>query len=111
MMKKFIIFTLFLLSCSVIYAGESNRTKKKNNKTKVSQPEVVRPVNFVDRMMTLDKDRDGKLSRKELESFRPSMMGPKPPLKPIFPKISPQSPVPWQMPPPMNFPYHWQRHK
>lgn len=110
-MKKFIIFTLVLLSCSAVYAGGSNRTRKKNDKPRVSQPEVVRPINFVDRMMTLDKDGDGKLSRKELESFKPPVMGPRPPSKPSFPKMGPQPPNPWQMRPPMNFPYHWQRHK
>lgn len=101
-MKRFVVFCLLALGCSLSFGDEGRRDRKPKHRPEVPKAAVERPMSFVDRLMTLDKDGDGKLSRKELEAF-------KPPVRPMPgpPKFDPSKfgPPrggpgfnPWQMP-------------
>lgn len=99
-MKTFVLFCLVALGCSLSFGEEGRKDRKPKHKPE--PPKVERPMSFVDRLMMLDKDKDGKLSRRELEAF-------KLPLRPMPspPKFDPSKfgPPrggpgfnPWQMP-------------
>lgn len=101
-----------LLVCSFAHAKESP-ARKKHEKNKVEKQELVKPVSLVDRLMLLDKNHDGLLSKKELEAFKPSPMfgpklGPMPSNRLGYPMPRPKS-NPWQGPYNMQFPNHWKR--
>lgn len=114
-MKKFIVLCLMLLPCSMLYAEE--HAPRKRDKHKVEKREPAKPVSFVDRLMSLDKNHDGLLSKKELEAFRPGPMpgqklGPPMPGRGFgyVPRMTGPKPNPWQQGPHnMQFPDHWKR--
>lgn len=116
MMKKLIIFSLVALSCTFIYGKENSKANKKTNRHKLESKEEIKTTSFVDSLMRFDKNKDGLLSKAELETIVPPNMrpmGPRPSPNPWFkmgPTMGPK-PSPWGMKPPMNFPSHWQRNK